>query len=38
VDRLPSFKECFLGEIPSIMLIANHVTDHNEDLCAVLGY
>jgi hypothetical protein len=37
VDRLPSFQECFLDEIPSIMLIAHHTVDHGEDLAAVLG-
>ena len=36
-DRLPSFKESFLGEIPSIMLIAHYTADHGEDLRAILS-
>src|ERR1700730_11068251 len=38
LDRSPSFQESFLGEIPSIILIAQNTVDHGEDLGAVLAY
>ena len=36
VNRLPSSKEAFLGEIPSIMLIPNDTADRGEKPGAVL--